>query len=67
MNKHYSTIVLEAAFYEEKQKIIVKCESGDGKKAIKPWSVSTITFENGVYLHTLYKTCFEKKVPTSIS
>ncbi len=61
LNKHYSTIVLEAAFYVEKQKIIVKCESGDGEKAIKPWSVSTITFENGVYLHTLYKTCFEKK------
>lgn len=60
-NERYKTIVLEAAFYEEKQKIIVKCESGDGEKAIKLWSVSTITFENGMYLHTLYRTCFEKK------
>ncbi|MBD5406452.1 MAG: hypothetical protein HDR56_02400 [Treponema sp.] len=61
MNSHYKTLILEAAFYEEKQQIIVKCKSGDGEEAIKPWSVGIITFENGFYVHSLYKTCFEKK------
>lgn len=60
MNSRYKTLILEAAFYEEKQQIIVKCESGDGENAIKSWSVSIITFENGLYVHSLYKTCFRK-------
>lgn len=60
MNSRYKTIVLEAALCEEKQQIIVKCESGDGERAIKPWSVGIITFENGLYVHSLYKTCFQK-------
>lgn len=60
MNSWYKVIVLETVFYEEKQQIIVKCESGDGKNAIKPWSVSTITYENGLYVHSLYKTCFHE-------
>lgn len=60
MNSHYKTLILEAAFYEEKQQIIVKCESGDSENAIKPWSVGIITYENGLYVHSLYKTCFQK-------
>lgn len=60
MNSRYKTLILEAAFYEEKQQVIVKCESGDGERAIKPWSVGSITFENGLYVHSLYKTCFQK-------
>lgn len=60
MNSRYKTLILEAAFYEEKQQVIVKCESGDGERAIKPWSVGSITFENGLYVHSLYKTCFRK-------
>lgn len=61
MNKHYKTIILDIALSEDKQQIIVKCESGDGENAIKPWSVSTISFEDGVYIHSLYKTCFQKE------
>lgn len=60
MNSRCKTIVLEAALCKEKQQIIVKCESGDGERAIKPWSVGIITFENGLYVHSLYKTCFRK-------
>ena len=60
MNSRYKVLILEAAFYEEKQQIILKCESGDGKNAIKPWSVSTITYEDGLYVHSLYKTCFHE-------
>lgn len=46
--------------YECDDKIIIKCESGDGEKAIKPWSVSTIIYDNGLYVHELYKTCFQE-------
>lgn len=60
MNSRYKTLILEAAFYEEKQQIIVKCESGDGENAIKTWSVGIITYENGLYVHSLYKTYFQK-------
>lgn len=58
-NNTYKQIVLEAVLYNEK--IIVKSQSFDKKEAIKPWSVGIITFENDSYIHSLYKTCFEKK------
>ena len=58
MNSKYKILILESALYEDK--IIVKCESGDGENAIKPWSVSTITYENEMYVHSLYKTCFHR-------
>lgn len=61
MNKHYKSIVLESAFYKEKQQIIVKCESGNVENAVKPWSVSIITFENNLFVHSVYKTCFDKQ------
>lgn len=59
MNSKYKVLVMETAFVDEK--IIIKCESADGEKAIKPWSVSIITYENGVFVHSLYKTCFQKE------
>ncbi|MBR1535889.1 MAG: HNH endonuclease [Treponema sp.] len=58
MNSKYKILILESALYEDK--IIVKCESGDGENAIKPWSVSTITYENEMFVHSLYKTCFHR-------
>lgn len=61
MNSRYKTLILETAFCEESQQIIVKCESGDGEQAIKPWSVGIITYENGLYVHSLYETCFAKE------
>lgn len=60
MNSQYKVLILEAAFYEEKQQIIMKCESADGERAIKPWSVSIITYGDGLYVHELYKTCFHE-------
>ncbi len=59
MNSKYKVLILERALCDNK--IILKCESADGEKAIKPWSVSTIRFENGMYIHSLYKTCFQKE------
>lgn len=59
MNSKYKVLVQQTALYEDK--IIIKCESGDGLNAIKPWSVSTISYENGLYVHALYKNCFEEK------
>ena len=59
MNSKYKVLVQQTALYEDK--IIIKCESGDGLNAIKPWSVSTISYESGLYVHALFKTCFEEK------
>ncbi|MBQ7159069.1 MAG: HNH endonuclease [Treponema sp.] len=56
MNSKYKVLVLETALHENK--IIVKCESAN--PSMKPWSVSTITYENEMFIHSLYKTCFHK-------
>lgn len=58
MNSKYKVLVQQIAFVDDK--IIIKCESGDGENAIKPWSVSTIIYDNGLYVHELYKTCFQE-------
>lgn len=58
MNSKYKVLVQKTTFCDDK--IIIKCESGDGEKAIKPWSVSTIFYEDGLFVHKLYKTCFKE-------
>jgi hypothetical protein len=58
MNSHYKVFVSETVLHEKK--IIVKGESGDMENAIKPWSISTITYENGLFVHSLYRTCFRE-------
>lgn len=55
--KQYSSSVLETALHENM--IIVKGESRE-INAIKPWSLCTITFENNLFVHRVYMTCFEK-------
>lgn len=51
MNSKYKVLVQQTAICSDK--IIIKCESGDGENAIKPWSVSIISYENGLYVHEL--------------
>lgn len=58
LNSKYKVLVQKIAFVDDK--IIIKCESADGLNAIKPWSVSIISYENGLYVHELYKTCFQE-------
>ena len=55
--KQCSSSVLETALHEDM--IIVKGESRE-INAIKPWSLCTITFENNLFVHRVYMTCFEK-------
>ena len=55
--KQYSSSVLETALHEDM--MIVKGESRE-INAIKPWSLCTITFENNLFVHRVYMTCFEK-------
>jgi hypothetical protein len=58
INDVYKYIVLEVALYNKK--IIVKCESGEREKAIKPWIVNIVTFKKGKYISSLYNTYFHK-------
>lgn len=45
-------MVLKSAILNDKQTIYVLSESSEGKKAIKPWGLAKITFENGKFVHT---------------
>ena len=58
MNSKYKVLVQQTAFVDNK--IIIKCESGNGENAIKPWNVSIISYETGFYVHELYRTCFQE-------
>lgn len=51
-NNNYSSLVLKSAILNDKQTIYVLSESSEGKKAIKPWGLAKITFENGKFVHT---------------
>lgn len=53
----YTSLVLEAALY--KDKIIVKTQN-KALYSIKPWAICIITFENNLFVHDTYLTCFQK-------
>ena len=42
-----------------KDNIIVKTKNRE-INAVKPWRLCTITFENNLFVHKVYMTCFEK-------
>ena len=56
-SKWFTSLVSETAFHNNT--IIIKTENAD-KDAIKPWAIALITFEDNLYIHKTYTTCFEK-------
>ncbi len=51
-NSMYSSLVLESATPTDGQSLYVLTESGEAEKAIKPWALAKITFENNLFVHT---------------
>ena len=51
-NEIYSSFVLKSAISEGRKRIYVISESTEGEKAVKPWALAKITFEDGLFLHT---------------
>jgi hypothetical protein len=58
-NHLWTSLVLGAALTADGQSIWVLTEQRD-ENAIKPWGVTQVTYEGGLYVHTSNGTCFEK-------
>ena len=59
-HNHFSTsVVLESVVSDDNQSIWVLCEKAD-EKAIKPWSLAKVTYENGLYVYASCGTFFMK-------
>jgi hypothetical protein len=51
-NDVYSALVSKSAISYDRQALYVISESKEGKNALKPWALTKITFENGLFMHT---------------
>lgn len=58
-NNLYQSIVLDKALSEDNMTILVAAESTDVAKAIKPWALAKITYEESVYMHYSLGSYFE--------
>lgn len=58
-NRYTSSVVLEYALSDDKKSLFVMCEANDGE-AIKPWSLTKITYQNGLFYHESEGTFFEE-------
>jgi hypothetical protein len=53
-----SSIALKAAISTDAQSLFVMTESAEPEKAVKPWALAKITFENNLFVHTSLRTFF---------
>jgi len=60
-NDVYSSLVSKSALSEDQQLLYVLTESTEGKKAVKPWALAKITFENGLFVHTSIQNFFKQE------
>ena len=56
-NKKFKSLVVETVLY--KNMIIVKTKNED-ENTVKPWAISTVIFDNNLFVHTIYNTYFEE-------
>lgn len=59
-NQFSVSAVLEVAVADDRQALWVMCENRE-EKAVKPWSLAQITFEEGLFVHTSRGTFFDKR------
>ena len=60
-NDAYTSLVYKRATSDDGESIYVIAESTEGENAVKPWALSMITFENGLYVHTSLGSFFTKE------
>lgn len=58
-NDYYSSIVVESAITDEGESLWVLTRDGD-INAIKPWALSKVTYENGIFSHRNNGSYFEE-------
>lgn len=58
-NQYNESIVLDTAFVDKDSALYVMCKFTN-EDALKPWSLSKITFKNGVYYHESIQTYFKE-------
>lgn len=49
-NKIYSSLVVDSAITEDRERLIVMTQSGEDY-SVKPWAVSEIEFQDGIFYH----------------
>ena len=58
-NQYQNSIVLNVALVDNSTALYVMCKSSD-ENAIKPWSLSEVTYKDGRYYHKSIQTYFEE-------
>lgn len=60
-NNVYSSLVSKSAISDDSQSIYVLTESTEGENAVKPWALTKITYENGLFVHSSIQTFLTKE------
>ena len=60
-NDVYTSLVSKSTISDDRQFLYVLTESSEGKKAIKPWGLAEITYENGLFAHTSVQNFFTQE------
>lgn len=58
-NQYQDSIVLDAALVENGKSLYIMCKSSD-ETAIKPWSLSEVTYKDELYFHKSIQTYFKE-------
>lgn len=61
INEFYSSLVLNSTISDDNQSIFALTESTKGENALKPFALTEITYENGLFVHMNYQSYFSKK------
>lgn len=58
-NQYLTTIILDFAISEDKSTLWIKCKNSDDK-AVKPWLLAQVTYENDLFVHKNLGSYFQK-------
>lgn len=58
-NQHSTTIIADFATSEDKSTLWIKCKNSDDK-AVKPWLLAQVTYENDLFVHKNLGSFFQK-------
>ncbi len=60
-NELYSSLVSKNAISKDRQSLYIISESPENEKAIKPWALAMITYEDGLFVHTSIQSFFSQE------
>ncbi len=59
-NDLYSSLVLDSVLINNGRELLVMTMNGKGEHALKPWALTLIRLDDGVFKHQTYRTFFQK-------